>query len=173
MPGEPSRQMPRSRKLLRQAYLFVALPVAIFGIIKYVSEGEYRRLERERIRLCESKARFTVFEQVALPREHFDSDGRPTFVLFPTDNAGLGYITRTYESRLDGVATRNGPTLLEHKTQIVRVSTGEVVAERVTYWRYGGRLFSDVLAEIGGNEGAMCFGAGLSIPYALVFKPAP
>jgi hypothetical protein len=101
----------------------------------------------------------------------FDSSGRPNFALYPTNAKQIGYLQRSTEIQIAGPKGSSGSParLFEYRTQIVRLSDNKVVAERVTFWRYGGKMLAGVIP--GFEEGRMCFDAGLGIPYALVFEP--
>ncbi len=124
-------------KALRNSAIAVVGIVGALWLVKYFSETEMRRLDKEVDRLCAIDGGLHIFETVTLPSAKFSEYGRP---LVPSghDDIGFGYFVRGEAKTLSGPGQAPGARLIRDMTQVVRSSDDKVVAEQVIYVRGGG-----------------------------------
>ena len=124
-------------KALRNCAITVGDVIGALWLVKYFSETEMRRLDKEVDRLCAIDGGMRIFETVTLPAAKFSQSGRP---LLPSgqDDAGFGYFVRGEAKTLSGPGQAPGARLIRDMTQVVRSKDDRVIAERVIYVRSGG-----------------------------------
>lgn len=118
----------------------VALVLLLAGgwAIKYGSESEMRRLDKEVERLCAIDGGSVIHETVRLSSEKFNQHGQP-LVPFGQDDTGFGYFKRSTEEQVAGPPDHlRGASLKRFESQIVRTSDGKVIATSIFYNRSGG-----------------------------------
>lgn len=142
----------------RKLRKWATLAGVIFGavwLVKYFSETDLRRLDKEVDRLCAIDGRSVVYETVNLPADKFDANGR---VLIPTsgkDDANFGYYASLEQITLSGPGQAPGAQLLRTVYRIVRTADKKVMAEHIFYTRSGGNWLE---GAPGGADGKSCPG---------------
>ncbi len=132
--------------------------VGVFGalwLVKYFSETEMRRLDKEVDRLCAIDGRSVVYETVNLPADKFDANGR---VLLPQGalyERNFGYYASFEQKTLAGPGQAPGARLLRSVYRIVRSADKKVMAEHLFYTRGGGNWLE---GAPGGDDGKSCPG---------------
>ena len=111
---------------------------AVLLLVKYVSEIEMRRLDKEVDRLCAIDGGMRIFETAKLPASMFAEDGRLSVPLRAEDDTRFGYFRRGDQKALAGPGQAPGARLLRSQIQIVRTEDGRVMGEVVIYTRGGG-----------------------------------
>lgn len=139
-------------------YRVIAVGIAIGGLwlVKYFSETEMRRLDKEVDRLCAIDGRSVVYETVKLPANKFDANGR---VLLPQGallDTNFGYYAEMEQKTLAGPGQAPGARLLRSVYRVVRSADKKVMAEHLFYTRGGGNWLEGVP---GGDDGKSCPGA--------------
>jgi hypothetical protein len=124
-------------KTLRNSVLWIGVVVSVLWLVKYFSETEMRRLDKEVDRLCAIDGGMRIFETVSLPANKFNEYGRP-LVPGGKDDTGFGYFVRGETKTLSGPGQAPGARLVRDLTQVVRTDDAKVIAERVIYVRGGG-----------------------------------
>ena len=124
-------------RTLRTCAIAIGAVIGALWLVKYFSETEMRRLDKEVDRLCAIDGGMRIFETVTLPATKFSDSGRP---LVPNgqDTIGFGYFVRGEVKTLSGPGQAPGARLIRDVTQVVRTSDNKVIAERVIYVRGGG-----------------------------------
>lgn len=124
-------------KALRYGAIALGVAIGTLWLVKYFSETEMRRLDKEVERLCAIDGGMRILETVKLPATMFDEYGRP---LVPSgqDDTGFGYFVRGATKTLAGPGQAPGARLIRDITQVVRSKDDKVIAERVIYVRGGG-----------------------------------
>lgn len=125
-------------------------------LIKYVSETEMRRLDKEVDRLCAIDGRSVIYETVTLPANKFDSYGQPMVPDNNKDDTGFGYFIQFDERTLAGAGQAPGARLLRSQMQVIRTTDRKVVAEHIDYTRGGGYWLEGIP---GVGEGKVCPGS--------------
>jgi hypothetical protein len=117
----------------------LGLATAFLGLwlVKYLSESEMRRLDKEVDRLCAIDGGMRIFETVRLSPNKFSQYG-PPLVPEGRDDTGYGYFMRYEGKNLDGPRQAPGARLVRNQAQVVRTEDGKVMAESVIYTRGGG-----------------------------------
>ena len=142
-------------KTLRFSTVAVGVLVGALWLVKYFSETEMRRLDKEVDRLCAIDGRSVVYETVKLPADKFDADGR---VLIPTsgrDDTNFGYYVSLEQETLAGPGQAPGARLLRTVYRVVRSTDHKVMAEHLFYTRGGGNWLE---GAPGGDDGKSCPG---------------
>ena len=130
--------------------------VGVFGalwLVKYFSETEMRRLDKEVDRLCAIDGRSVIYETVKLPAAKFDANGR---VLLPQGapyEGNFGYYASFEQTTLAGPGQAPGAQLLRSVYRIVRSADKKVMAEHLFYTRSGGNWLE---GAPGGADGKSC-----------------
>lgn len=124
-------------KALRNSVIAIGAIAGALWLLKYYSETEMRRLDKEVDRLCAIDGGMRIFETVALPATKFSKYGRP---LVPSgqDDTGFGYFVQGEAKTLSGPGQAPGARLIRDLTQVVRSKDDRVIAQRVIYMRSGG-----------------------------------
>ena len=78
-------------KTLRNSVLWIGVVVGALWLVKYFSETEMRRLDKEVDRLCAIDGRSVIYEAVKLPANKFNSHGQPMVPQNDKDDTGFGY----------------------------------------------------------------------------------
>lgn len=120
---------------LKKAWLTV-IPAAIALAGCIPTPAQYR-LNREVDRLCAKDGGVQVYEQVVLPRDRFDANGK----LIPFGSGPNPELLnpKEYEYRpVYKVLNPGAPTLVMQRFQTVRRSDNKVLGEYVQYVRVGG-----------------------------------
>ena len=136
-------------------YGVISAGIAIGGLwlVKYFSETEMRRLDKEVDRLCAIDGRSVVYETVKLSANKFDANGRvllPQGALFDTN---FGYYAEMEQKTLAGPGQAPGAQLLRSVYRIVRSADKKVMAEHLFYTRSGGNWLE---GAPGGADGKSC-----------------
>lgn len=142
-------------KTLRNPVLWIGVVIGALWLVKYVSETELRRLDKEVDRLCAIDGRSVIFETAKLPANKFDASGR---VLIPTsgkDDTNFGYYVSIDETNLAGPGQAPGARLLRTVYRVVRSADNKVMAEHLFYTRGGGNWLE---GAPGGDNGKSCPG---------------
>jgi hypothetical protein len=122
----------------RRPIVWFLLAAAVFWAVKYASESEMRRLDKEVDRLCAIDGGSFIYEVARLPDVKFNEHGQPRLPV-GADETGFGYFDRGTTQLLSGPYDHlQGASLKRYETQIVRTSDGKVLAKRVVYNRSGG-----------------------------------
>ena len=138
---------------LRNSIMGIALVIGALWLVKYMSESEMRRLDKEVDRLCAIDGRSVIYETVRLPASKFNSYGQPMVPDNDKDDTGFGYLIRLEQKTLAGPGQAPGARLLRTQLQVVRTSDRKVMAEHIYYTRGGGYW----LEGVGGfGQGKVC-----------------
>jgi len=116
----------------------IAAAVLVVWLVKYASESEMRRLDKEVDRLCAIDGGIRIYETVKLPASSFNQFGQPAVPQGGKDDKRFGYFVRGESKTLAGPGQPPGARLLRDQTQVVRTEDGKVIAEIVIYTRGGG-----------------------------------
>jgi hypothetical protein len=142
-------------KTLRSPLLWIGVVVGALWLVKYFSETEMRRLDKEVDRLCAIDGRSVIYETVKLPADKFHASGR---VLIPTsgkDDTNFGYYVSLETTNLAGPGQAPGARLLRTVYRVVRSADNKVMAEHLFYTRSGGNWLE---GAPGGANGKSCPG---------------
>ena len=152
MKRSPSNRMlavPRSRKRVYQHgrvwlksigkwLAGIGFVVVALWIVKFFSETEMRRLDKEVGRLCAIDGRSVIYETVKLPPDKFNQWGQPMVPQGGKDDTGFGYFVEMSTKTLAGPGQAPGARLIRDEWRVIRQSDGRVIAERISYTRGGG-----------------------------------
>jgi hypothetical protein len=125
-------------KTLRNGLIATGVLVLGVWLVKYFSETEMRRLDKEVDRLCAIDGRSVIYETVKLPASKFNSYGQPMVPDNNTDDTGFGYFIQFDERTLAGPGQAPGARLLRTQLQVIRTADRKVIAEHIYYTRGGG-----------------------------------
>lgn len=133
-------------KTLRNTVIWVVAIAAGLWALKYASEAEMRRLDKEVDRLCAIDGKSVIYETVKLPADKFNQYGQP---MLPNgrDDTRFGYYEKGDQKTLAGPGQYTGAAvLIRDETQIIRTVDGKVIASRVYYGRSGGDWWRQFLS---------------------------
>lgn len=142
-------------KTLRNVAIAVGGIFGALWLVKYFSETDMRRLDKEVDRLCAIDGRSVVYQTVNLPTEKFDANGRvllPQGVLHDTN---FGYYASLEQTTLSGPGQAPGAQLVRTVYRIARSADQMVIAEHIFYTRSGGNWLE---GAPGGADGKSCPG---------------
>jgi hypothetical protein len=125
-------------KVERNWLIGIVAVVGALWLVKYVSEAEMRRLDKEVDRLCAIDGRSVIHETVRLPAGKFDDFGQPLVPQRRIDEQGFGYYMQGEERMLSEPCPTPCARLFRFQLQAVRTADGKVLAEHVSYNRGGG-----------------------------------
>lgn len=119
----------------------IGIGVAVLGLwlVKYVSEIEMRRLDREVDRLCAIDGRSVIYETVRLPISRFNEYGQPMVPQGGKDDTGFGYFIQLETHVLFSAGPEPAARLTQDVFQIIRTADRRVLAEHINYNRSGGQ----------------------------------
>lgn len=122
----------------RYGLVGAAVVIGALWLIKYVSESEMRRLDKEVDRLCAIDGRSVIYETAKIPASMFNEHGQPLVPQRRLDDKGFGYFMQSEETVLAGAGQKPRATLTRSTTRVIRTTDGKVLAEHVNYNRSGG-----------------------------------
>ena len=133
----------------------IGFVVVALWIVKFFSETEMRRLDREVERLCAVDGRSVIYETVKLPANKFNQYGQPMLPFGGKDDTAFGYFMQISMKTLAGPGQAPGARLMRDELRIVRTADGKVIFEYIGYRRNGGNLLEGVP---GFDDGSICPG---------------
>ena len=116
----------------------IGLAVLAVWLVKYVSESEMRRLDKEVTRLCAIDGRSVIYETVKLPADKFNQYGPPMVPQGGKDDTGFGYFVQSSQKTLAGPGQAPGARLIRYEWRVIRTRDSRVIAEDIRYTRGGG-----------------------------------
>ena len=147
--------MPRRHmsKALRYGAIAVGVAIGTLWLVKYFSETEMRRLDKEVDRLCAIDGRSVIYEAQKLPASKFRPDGQPIIPPYGKDDTGFGYFVKSESKTIAGPGQAPGARLIRRSYQVIRTSDSKVIAEETHYNRSGGNFLEGVP---GIRDGRIC-----------------
>lgn len=125
-------------KSLRNWIIGVSLVIGALWLVKYVSESEMRRLDKEVDRLCAIDGRSVIYETVKLPASKFNSYGQPMVPQNNKDDTEFGYYIQGGEQMLSEPCQTPCARLFRRQWSVIRTADRKVIAEHIYYTRGGG-----------------------------------
>ena len=140
-------------KASRNCAIAVGVVIGALWLVKYFSETEMRRLDKEVDRLCAIDGRSVIYEAQKLPASRFQPNGRAPIPPNDKDDVGFGYFVKGDSKTLAGPGQAPGARLIRRSYRVIRTSDSKVIAEETHYNRSGGNFLEGVP---GVGEGRIC-----------------
>ena len=127
-----------SKRALTEWFIGIGVLISCIWLIKFFSESEMRRLDKEVDRLCAIDGRSVIYETVKLPASKFNSYGQPMIPQNGKDDIGFGYYIQGGDELLDGHGAAPRAKLTRLQWRVIRTSDRKIIAEHIRYNRSGG-----------------------------------